>query len=88
MQLKFYSQEEYTSSDLSELQIDTSGSFNCIIAHGTQYLSNPANLGIKAATCQTITNTKERYGICQYTECTASDGKLCIFPFKYILKTT
>ena len=76
-----YRQQEYAGSDLSGLQIDTSYDANCIIASG----SDANDLDLKPANCQKIDNTNDRYGICQYTECTAMDGKLCIFPFKYIL---
>ena len=56
---------------------------NCIVA-STDSSNNPQ---FYMNSCQTITNTKERYGICQYSECIAVDeqtgeSKNCIFPFK------
>ena len=56
---------------------------NCIVA-STDNSNNPR---FYINSCQTTTNTKERYGICQYSECIAvdeqtGDSKNCIFPFK------
>ena len=55
---------------------------NCIVAS-----TDSSNPHFYINSCQTITNTKERYGICQYSECVAVDeqtgeSKNCIFPFK------
>ena len=54
---------------------------NCFIASGSD------GPGIRLMQCQTTSNTKERYAICQYSECIAVDeqsgeDKNCIFPFK------
>ena len=69
-----YSQEEYTSSDVSNLGITTvSPSVNCLHVFES---------GLKMEPCQLLSPSYDLYGICQYTECTANDGKTCIFPFK------
>ena len=58
---------------------------NCIVA-STDTSSDP-DPRFYLNSCQTTTNTRERYGICQYSECIAVDeqtgeSKNCIFPFK------
>ena len=80
-----FSQKEYSLDDVSSLGISLLGcasyGCNCIIASGSD------GPGVIQVECQTISNTKERYGICQYSECIAVDEqtgeeKNCIFPFK------
>ena len=78
----FYSQRTYLTSELSGVGIVSSGkSANCIIAFATVSGSTITS-ALTDDYCQSLGDTKERYGICQYSECTAKDGKTCIFPFK------
>ena len=73
-----FSQKVYSRSDLSELSIYNEYSDNCIVATGDSDRT-------EVYQCQSLQSDKDRHGICQYTACTAIDGKECIFPFKLVL---
>ena len=74
-----FSQKVYSRSDLSELSIYNEYSDNCIVATGDSDR-------VEVYQCQSLQSDKDRHGICQYTACTAMDGKECIFPFKLVLQ--
>ena len=63
------------SSLASEFHPGHSG--NCV------YAGYPDQTYVASKTCQfKNTASEDIYGICQYTECTAKDAKICIFPFR------
>ena len=69
----------YSRSDLDELSIYNEYSDNCIVA-----TADSGEDRIEVYQCQSLQSDKDRHGICQYTACTAMDGKECIFPFKLV----
>ena len=58
--------------DVDSLSI-SSGIANCVIGRNSK---------LEYYNCQNIDDSYDAYGICQYSECTAADSKICIFPFK------
>ena len=68
-----------SSAEVSSLASQFYGSYsgNCV------YAGQPSDTYVSSKTCQwKNTAGQDIYGICQYTECTAKDGKICIFPFR------